>query len=146
MIPSSICKVGKPLLSRTTSLNYTEKSGAIFSLIIVFEKKTVPLTKPVPKWSHFPEKVENGTTFQKVELFCLHCGAVLAPLWSHFSKKKDKKRYHLIKSGAVLKTVPICLRWYYFWLQPATVSRKWYHCAKEVPTLRKKRCHFGGWN
>ena len=27
----------------------------------------------------FPKKVENGTTFPKVELFWLHCGAVFPP-------------------------------------------------------------------
>ncbi len=36
------------------------------------------------------KKVENGTTFQKVELFWLHSGTKTVPLWSRFSKKNVK--------------------------------------------------------
>ncbi len=107
------------------------KVEPFFSLIIMFEKKTVPLTKVVPFAKIFQKKVENGTTFQKVELFWLHCGTVLVPLWSRFSKKKGKKWYHLIKSGAVLKTVPLSLRWYYFGSNLA-----WFH--ENSTTLPKR--------
>ncbi len=58
------------------------KVEPIFSLVIMFEKKTVPLTQSgtvcqngstvEPFSIIFQKKVENGTTFQKGELFWLH--------------------------------------------------------------------------
>ncbi len=64
---------------KTVQLCY---SGAIFSLIIMFEKKTVPLTKVVPfaktapQWSHFPEFSKK-----RLKRYFLVSGTKTVPKW-----------------------------------------------------------------
>ncbi len=87
-----------------------------------------PPSEVAPSWSRFArfakEKVEST-----VEPFFL---------------EKSKKLFHHIKSGTVLKTVPLFLRWYYFGSYLAqfheeivTVSKRYHHIgpmrAKMVP-------------
>ena len=63
-----------------------DKSGAIFSLIIMFEKKTVPLTKVVPFQPFF---WQNGSTLASGIIFfsngaTIESGTILAPVRYRF--------------------------------------------------------------
>ncbi len=118
-----------------------------FSLIIMFEKKWCLW----PKWYHLPKRYHGGAVFQNFPkkkgwkwYHFSKSGAVLAPLWSCFGSTV----YHLIRSGAVLKTDPLSLTLRKKTVPLWRVELKWLHLrmwSHNQPLFGRKRYHFAKW-